>query len=538
MSFDREHNEEYRFDSAAWAEAQDLRRAGLLSTGGMPLGYFNGREICLEGDASLLTIGGAGSGKLRDLLGHVSINGLGQPILWLDPRGEIGTISIHVLAPAGQYGCYWNPMRIAGLPNHSLNPLDILDAQSPRFHADTKFICEGLIPLSGGANGKYFELRAREWLGVLIKALVEQYGRVSFPMLWRAINMIEGNPSEWADMLKHMLASRFEDVRRVAAEMLTKQQESPREFGYILGEIYANLSFLSDPPLLASLEGNDFSLKDLCRRFPVTSVFLNVPAEYLQLWSPLIRVIVTVVQLYKSRDLTAQRIIIIMDEAGQLGRFEALIRGFTFGRGFGVRMWALFQDIDQIIRNFDKSAVQSLMGSAQARQFFGVRDYETAELVSKMLGSETLNYDGYEYQQNARREKWNAAKRALYGGDPLAQAYDYAHYQQNAEHQTKQGRPLLTPDEILNLPEDRQVLFISGKNLNPILGQKQPYYELRENAGRYLPNPYHRPADRVHVRTRLGYQWARVIDEPVPEKWAAFPQYQNGRALHIEGHRL
>ncbi|MEP0708861.1 MAG: type IV secretory system conjugative DNA transfer family protein [Parvibaculum sp.] len=538
MTFDSRRNEEYRFGSAAWAKEQDLRRAELFSTGGLHLGYFNGRGIRLEGDAPLLTIGGAGSGKLRDLEGHVAINALGQPILWLDPRGEIGAISIHVLAPAGQYGCYWNPMRIAGLPSHSVNPLDILDANSPRFHADTKFICEGLIALSGSANGQYFELRGREWLGVLIKALVEQHGWVSFPMLWRAINMIEGNPSEWADMLKHMLASRFEDVRRVAAEMLTKQQESPKEFGSILGEIYAHLSFLNDPTLLASLEGGDFSLKDLCRRFPVTSVFLNVPAEYLRIWSPLIRVMVTVVQLYKSRDLSAPRITIIIDEAGQLGRFEALISGFTFGRGFGVRMWALFQDIGQIVRNFDKSAVQSLMGSAQARQFFGVRDYETADLVSKMLGAETLSYDAFEYQQNAKREKWNAAKRALYGGDPLAQAYDYAHYQQNAEHQTKQGRPLLTPDEILNLPEDRQVLFVSGKNLNPILGQKQPYYELRENAGRYLPNPYHPPADRVRVKTRFGHRWARVIDAPVPEKWAAFPQYQNGRALHIEGYRL
>lgn len=538
MNFDPGHNEEYRFGSAAWAEGQDLKRAELFSAEGLALGYFNGREIRLEGDAPLLTVAGTGSGKLRDLLGHVAINALGQPILWLDPKGEIGAISIHVLAPAGQYGYYWNPMRIAGLPNHSLNPLDILDARSERFHADTKFICEGLIALSGSANGQYFELRAREWLGVLIKALVEHYGWVSFPMLWRAINMIEGNPSEWADMLERMFASRFEDVRRVAAEMLTKQQESPKEFGSILGEIYAHLSFLNDPTLLASLEGSDFSLRDLCRPFPVTSVFLNVPAEYLRIWSPLIRVIVTVVQLYKSRDLMAQRITIIIDEAGQLGRFEALITGFTYGRGFGIRMWALFQDIGQIVRNFDRTAVQTLMGSAQVRQFFGLRDYETAELVSKMLGNETLSYDGYEYQQNAKREKWNAAREALFGGDPFGQAYDYAHYKRNAEHRTKQGRPLLTPEEVYRLPENRQVMFISGLGVNPILGEKYPYFERRENAGRYLPNPAHPPVDRVRVKSRLGRKWARVIDEPVPAEWAGFPQYQNGRALHVEGYRL
>ncbi|CDO60035.1 Uncharacterized protein BN1012_Phect1821 [Candidatus Phaeomarinobacter ectocarpi] len=538
MTHDQSFNEDNRFGSAGWADDYDLRGAGLFDGKGLPLGYFNRKPIHLDGDAPLLTVGGAGSGKLRDLLGHVAINAKGQPTLWLDPRGEIFSICQHTFAPANEYAYGWNPMGIADLPSHSCNPLDILSLNSPRLHADSKFICEGIIPLSGSSNGQYFELRSREWLDALLKAIVEWRGAVSYAALWRVVNTIEGDPPAWADMLERMLSSRFDDVRRVGAEMLTKQQESPKEFGSILGEIYAHLNFLSDPALLAALEGDDFSLSALCDPSRTSSVFLNIPAEYLKLWSPLIRTFVTVTMLYKSRAPQAPRITMVVDEAGQLGRFEALLSAFSYGRGFGVRTWALFQDIGQIARNFDRSAVQSFMGSAQVRQFFGVRDYETAKLVSDMLGSETLSYDGFEYQQAAKREKWQAAKQALFGDDPLAQGYDLGHYAKNAEHQTKQARQLQMPDEILRLPEDQQILFISGLNLNPILGNKFPYYSRRENAGRYLPNPYHPPRDRMQVVTRFGRKWAAVLDQPVPAKWRAFPQYQSGRALSVEGYPL
>lgn len=538
MTHDQTFNEDHRFGSAAWEDEYDLRRAGLFNGKGLPLGYFGRHPIHLEGDAPLLTIGGAGSGKLRDLLGHVAINAKGQPMLWLDPRGEIFSICQHTYAPANEYAYGWNPMGIADLPSHSCNPLDILSLNNPRLHADSKFICEGIIPLSGSSNGQYFEVRGREWLDAILKAIVEWRGAVSFPALWRVVNSIEGDPAAWADMLERMLASRFDDVRRVGAEMLTKQQESQKEFGAILGEIYAHLNFLSDPALLDSLDGDDFSLSVLCDPSRTSSVFLNIPAEYLKLWSPLIRTFVTVTMLYKSRAPQAPRVTMIVDEAGQLGRFEALLSAFTYGRGFGVRCWALFQDTGQVSRNFGASAIQTFMGSAQVRQFFGVRDLQTAQLISGMLGSETLSYDGFEYQQAAKREKWQAAKQALFGDDPMAHGYDLGHYAKNAEHRTKQARQLLTSDEILRLPEDQQLLFISGLNLNPVLADKYAYYSRRENAGRYLANPYHPPEGKVRIATRFGSKWAGIIDEPVPARWAAFPQYQSGRALHVEGYRL
>ena len=305
-----------------------------------------------------------------------------------------------------------------------------------------------------------------------------------------------------------------------------------------MGEIYANLGFLDDPALMEALDGDDFSLADLCNPRSTHKIFLNVPAEYLSLWSPLLRLFFTVAMLYKGRVPSAPRVMLLVDEAGQLGKFEALLRAFTFGRGAGIRAWAIFQDAGQIIRSYGDPALQSFIGSAQMRQFFGVRDYQTAELVSNMIDSETLSYDDKIQQDQARKQKWDALQGFIQSTqDPFAAAYDIAHYDRKSKYRTKQYRKLKTPEEILALPEDAQILFISGKNLPPIMAQKFPYFSRPEMIGKFLPNPYHPPTDTVRVPTWRGQQTLRVIREDVPSKFASFPQYADGMWAYVKGYK-
>lgn len=534
---EKSYNEQFRYGSAGWSDEHDIRQAGLFEEAGLQLGYLGNRALRLDSDAPSITIGGAGSGKLRDLLAYVVCNSPNAPMLILDPRGEMGAISIHTHARFGEYAYFWNAVGLCGLPRHGCNPLDILTPHSPNLHADLDFIVEGLIPISGSSSGKYFELRARDWVRNIMLSRVEKTGSISFPELYRIINVIEADPQGWADILEGMLASREESVRRCAAEMLAKQQDSEKEFGGIIGEVYAYLAFLNNPALLKSLEASDFSLSALTDPVQVSKVFLNVPAEYLSIWSPILRVFYTVAMLYKSRAPQARRVTFLVDEAGQLGRFETLLRSFTFGRGAGVRAWAVFQDAGQIIRNFGAPALQGFLGSAQTRQFFGVRDYQTAQLISDMLGVETLEYDDPMQQSAAKRDKRHAAMRMMTSDDPFGAAFDYAHFAKAEANRAKQSRQLMTPDEILSMPEDRQILFVSGKNLKPIFAHKYPYYMRREMAGLYLPNPYHPPIEKVKVMTRFGARWARVITAVVPDQYALYPQYQYGRMAYVEGYK-
>ena len=531
------NNEQQRFGSAAWETEGEVRQAGLLGCGGTQIGYFGQQPLRLDTDAPRLTIAGAGAGKMRDLLSMAVAEAAGERNFILDPRGEIAAVTMINFAMAGAEAYCWNPMGLHNLPQHSLQPLDILKLESPHFHADCKFILESLIPISGASNGKYFELRAQDWGGNLAKMLVARDGEVSFPSLYRTVNAIESNTGEWPDILEFMLSSHMECVRRCAGEMLVKQQDNSREFGGIVGELYAHLAFLDDPMLRRSLERPRSSLSKSCDRKKPRTWFISPPVEYIPVWAPVLRTMFTTQTLYKSRNPSSPPINMIVDEAGQLGSFDALLQSFTFGRGAGVRAWALFQDAGQITRNFGPTGLQGFVGSAALRQFFGVRDYQTAQLVSSMLGRETLEYDDTLRQSQARQAKRQAAMNVLCGNDPLSAAQSYRHYAFEEMHRTKQARALMTPDEILAMPEDRQICFVSGKSLGPILGHKYPYYTRPEFAGRFLPNPFHPPLDRVTIPRRWGRGKARVVTEPVPQKFAHLPQYDSGVWSYVKGFR-
>src|SRR5882672_6999482 len=131
-------NEEFRFGSASWTTRQDVRRSGLYQASGPFLGYFDGRQLRLNGDGPLTTFGGAGSGKLRDLIaynlcGFRDLDGKWQTparLLVNDPRGELGAISIANQIRFGKPAFFINPFGLHGLPQHRVNPWDVICASS------------------------------------------------------------------------------------------------------------------------------------------------------------------------------------------------------------------------------------------------------------------------------------------------------------------------------------------------------------------------------------------------------------------------
>ena len=532
-------NEYYRHGSARWSTEEEIAHAGLLTPDGLHIGYSGNRRLALKSDSPGLIFGGAGSGKARDWgIEAIIRHALARRPLWvLDPRGELLATTILAFAKVRSFVYSFNPYRLHGLANHGLNPLDILQANDPRLHADCAFISASLIPLSGSANGQYFELRARQWIDALLKSRVERDGHTSFPVLARQLAMIESDPVAWDAELSAMEPSIHPDVRVAAGEIWQKQQNAPREFGAILGTIKAHLHFLNDPTVMANLDGADLSLRDLTDTQQTTSFFALVPMEYIGILSPLLRVLFTVSRLYKGRAPQAPRLTMIVDEAGQMGRFESLLQAFTFGRGEGVRTIALFQDVGQIIRNFDPATLQSFIGSAQLRTFFGVRDFQTAQLISNMLGNATLEYDDERQQENAERYQRDALRRFVMGGDEGA-AFDYAHYRRAAQMRSKMQRPLMTPDEILAMEEDRQITFVSGLNLHPLFSCKRHYDDQKELNGLWLPNPFHPPHDKVRLRHRLGSRWQDVITAPVPPQLAHLPQYADGVIRYLGGIKI
>lgn len=522
-------NEFNRFGSAGFCSDVEVQRAGLLvqKPGSLLIGFAGKKPIFYDGDGGLLLTAGARGGKLTTVLAYNLCAGIHAPsMLVLDMKGELAAIS-QDQTPDLKHCIYWNPSGLHGLPQMRINPVDYVRIDSPSLISDVKVLCQNLIPPTGNRNSDYFEGRAREFLEGIILTLVRMHGVLTLGQLYSVVNLIPGGGDKWLDFAFEMSEAGFEVSARIEEEIANARQETSSS-GYqgILGELFKALSCLSDPTLLKSVSPPfDFSMEQLCGE-QRTQLYIMPPAEFIAPWAPVIKALFVAGMIYKARKPHAPRQTWVLDECAQLGGFPLVTQLFTYGAGIGIRPWAVFQSIYQMDQIGPKAG-NIITSSAQVRSFFAVRDIETATTISRMLGVETLQYDDEGAQARARHAKHKAIQSLMGGGDPFMAGLEVNHYQQEAQRRTKQQRLLRTPDEVMHTPRDRQFIFMDDLP-RPLYAQRFAYFDQAFMAGRYHPNPYHPPKDRVRVTTRWGVVWREVISEPVPAQFAAYPQYRDG----------
>ena len=123
--------------------------------------------------------------------------------------------------------------------------------------------------------------------------------------------------------------------------------------------------------------------------------------------------------------------------------------------GYGVQLWPILQDIHQLRATYGQGA-GTFLSNAGVLQVFGVNDHDSARLVSDLLGQETVVFETTSRNPDS---------------DKSGLSFSEQHT----------GRPLLTPDEVRNLPQSRELLFLAGQR--PILAKKLRYYADQEFKG-------------------------------------------------------
>ena len=152
-----------------------------------------------------------------------------------------------------------------------------------------------------------------------------------------------------------------------------------------------------------------------------------------------------------------------------------------------------------------------------------------------MLGTQTIRVRDLVHQAEARKRKMQAAAGIMKGEvDPFDGALEMRLEEQRAQAEGFQARKLSEPDEVMALPDDEALHFISGINLRPMKVKRYPYYTRPEYAGLYMPNPEHPPFDRVKVSGRVFKGWRTVKSGAVTADLAALPQYQLGYRSWLE----
>jgi Type IV secretory pathway, VirD4 components len=148
-------------------------------------------------------------------------------------------------------------------------------------------------------------------------------------------------------------------------------------------------------------------------------------------------------------------VLYLLDEFAALGHLAPVERAMGLMAGYGVQLWPILQDVHQLRATYGQRA-GTFLSNAGVLQVFGVNDHDSARLVSDLLGQETVVFQ--------------TMSRAL-DAEKTGITYGEQHT----------ARPLLTPDEVRNLPQNLELLFLAGQR--PIVAGKLAYYADSEFRG-------------------------------------------------------
>jgi type IV secretion system protein VirD4 len=173
-----------------------------------------------------------------------------------------------------------------------------------------------------------------------------------------------------------------------------------------------------------------------------------------------------------------RRLLLLLDEFPALGRLDFFESALAFMAGYGLKAFLIAQSLNQIEKAY--GANNAILDNCHVRVAFATNDERTAKRVSDALGTATemramKNYAGH------RLSPWL--------GHLMVSRQETA-------------RPLLTPGEVMQLPQDEEIVLISGAP--PIRARKARYYEDARFNARILPPPRPSAAERRDDRPHQG----------------------------------
>ena len=435
--------------------ATDAEARGLTGDAGLLIGRDrkSGKLLRYPGPAHLLTIAPTRSGKG---VGTIIPNLLDYPFacVCIDPKGENARIAarqrglfgpVHVLDPFG----------ITGLAPAAYNPLDRIDPAGLDVADDCMTLADALVY---DAHNQQTEAHWNEEAKALIAGLL-MHIVASEPDSTRTLATLREHltlaPAAFLTLLERMQATGGL-VARAANRHLGK---SEREAAGVLSSAQRHTHFLDSPRMTATLDHSDFRFADLKER--PASIFLVLPPDRLDTYARWLRLMVAqaLTELARAPGRAVWPVLFLLDEFAALGHLEPVERAMGLMAGYGIQLWPIVQDIHQLRALYGQRA-GTFLSNAGVLQVFGVNDHQSAQLVSDLLGQETVVFD--------------TMSRAL-----DAEASGISFSQQNI------GRPLLTPDEVRTLSSDHQILFLVGQR--PVIATKLRYYTDREFSGRFDP---------------------------------------------------
>jgi type IV secretion system protein VirD4 len=436
--------------SAAWARPAELAallkgREAFDTPSSLLLGAYleDGQAdpagfVHWDRDGHLLTVAPTRSGKALTAIIPNLLRYRGSCVV-LDPKGELYAATskwraanvgpVYRIAPFDDGS---NP-HTAGFPRHGFNPL-----ARTRTQADARALAELMFPRDPRAP-EFFSEDAVSFMTALILHIL-----ISAPQASRhlpAVRQCTALPiGEFKKLVGEMAGSPMPSVADAAHNVLSKSDD--RGIPNLRDTLNSKLALWSDDALQASLRGNDVDFQRLKDR-PAT-VYIDIPFRLMAPYAPWLRVVLkAALDAMLDNPATPEiPVLFVLDEFLSLGPFHEFRDAIRTHAGAGVRLWFFVQDVAALEEFYPNGAWRPFL-NCSVKQFFGIDDPYTAELVGKYLGQTTV------------AQRVTSASGGI-STEAAGSIFDHPSSVTLGTHETIQfyGRPLMTPDEVMALLSD------------------------------------------------------------------------------------
>lgn len=485
------------------------------------LRHQDGRSLlAFDDDRHVVTIAGSRAGKGVSLIVPNLLQYPGS-VICIDPKGENAAITAAYRAnELGQTVAVLDPYHVAKVPSalrRRFNPLSMLGGSNNSEMIDDAASLADALVVQSNSNDPHWDESARAFLKGVILFLAangdpsERPFRGLREFVTRGIGDDDVPPS--VEFLCQVMRAMpdgynpFADASAATLGVIAAAGQSlldmpDKERGSVLSTVRRHTEFLDSPQILEAMEASDFDPRELKNSEHGMTIYIVLPewrigthARWLRL---MINTLLHCLERTPKRAPNQPSTLLILEEFAALGHMQSIERAAGYIAGFGVKMWSILQDLNQL-KDIYKARWETFLGNAGLITAFGNVDLTTLEYLSKRLGETELRRMNRSetYQEGRSTAHSSLAKRfgelaekgfgGMIGHEGASENSGFSSSTSEALHKS----PLLLPDEIArHFGRERETLLALIAGAPPALVERLIYFEDPLFFQRASKNPY------------------------------------------------
>jgi type IV secretion system protein VirD4 len=343
---------------------------------------IGGELITYGGDGHLVTFAPTGTGKTS---GPVICNALTHPgqLIVIDIKGEVHNATAKARIAMGQEVHVLDMCDDAPLPG-SLNPLDLARRTGIDLAAIARSFAAELIERGMSERDRFWN----DWAETLITGGIA-WLLADRPENQRRLTVLFDLLND--DNVVYRIAVLLDEKEKVSnpaaraafSSFLNLPERDTRSS--VLGTTQTHLRLFDSDLVRRLTDTTSFDLDAFIAGEPM-SLYIIVPPIRLTAYRPLLRMWLSglIMALTQRKAPPKERTLMLVDEAGNIGKIDALITAATLLRSWGLTLWLFLQSASQL--SIYGPQANTLVDNAGVVQVFGARNHRMAQDIANLIG--------------------------------------------------------------------------------------------------------------------------------------------------------